>query len=133
MLTPKRGDGYLTPYELPTSKYHVVEQLEGAQISGVEWNPEPLPLGWSGVGLELRSSAILFILAAPIVDDPPFKTRLVFRWLSPHLIMTKSMERRLRGFDPDQQPTDFLQRQIVGQMIRGVAFRREPNREGESH
>lgn len=120
---------YLLPLELSESKRDLVQRLEGHQIVAWEFiEQHELPQGWRGIGLQIRTSAVLFVMSAPAVMRD-FHYLLVFRWLPEHEIITRSMERMLVGRDqpPALTPAEqWARERIVGQMIRTVAFQRAP-------
>lgn len=120
------------PYEQPTAKTAVQEFLEGKQIALTVWNPKPLPRGVAGVGLELTTSEVMLVWAVP-VDSGPYCARLAFRFITKQLIWTPRMDKRARYgrvVIPGEAPADFIQRQIDGEVVRGVITMREPNVSG---
>jgi hypothetical protein len=131
-MRPTRGEAHFLPYETPTGKTAVQELLEGKQIALVVWNPQPLPYGVSAMGLELTTSEVMIVMALP-VDAGPYACRLAFRFITKQRIWTPRMDKRARHgrvVIPGEGSADPIQRQIEGEVIRGVTAIREPNVSG---
>lgn len=123
-----RGEAPLLPVgEDPVPRTDLQEMLEGQTIVRVEWNSEPLPHGWSAVAFQIQTSAVVFIFAAPVVDQR-FAYRFAWRWLNQQQIIHRSLERMMRLGPPSEM--DAVQQRLVGQTIRGVRHAKEPNKWG---
>mgnify|MGYP001563417787 FL=1 len=130
------GDGEWMPMESPTDRTLLQEMCVGRVIARVAWDiGEGLPDGASGFGLEFAGSGPvgrnfhdlgtggerLVIMAMPVTSGK-WLSRLIWRWIPAQHIWTRHMRRHFgtdRGSAGDPLP-DFLQKQIEGQMIRGV-------------
>lgn len=116
------GDGAFMMFESPESRVHLQEMCENKMIARLclDLN-EDLPAGSAGFGLEFETGERLAILALAVTEGP-FLARLIWRWIPRQAIWTKSMRRHF-GADRSaagEEAPNFLQRQIEGQMIRGV-------------
>lgn len=100
------------------------ERLEGKIISGVYWlGPEDVPEGWAGAALEMTTSEVLFIFAAPVMELK-YQTRLIFRWLEAQRQWSKRM-RAIFGEGKDRAtPKDEVQHKVQGHLVRLVHVER---------
>lgn len=118
--------------ESPQPTVYIQERCEGQQISGVYWmgsRHNELPPGWRGMGLEFTNSAKLVVMAAPVLERTR-TARLLFRWIAPEKIWTARMDTIYRlGLDR-ATPTDVIQQQVQGQLIKNVITVRDPTAEG---
>lgn len=116
------GDGAFMAFESPESRVHLQEMCEGKLIARACWElNEDLPEGSAGFGLEFETGERLVILTLAVTEGA-YMARLIWRWIPRQHIWTKGMKRHY-GTDrvsAGEPAPDFLQRQIEGQMIRGV-------------
>lgn len=117
------GDGAFMMFEDPESRVHLQEMCEGKLIARACWDlNEDVPEGSAGMGLEFETGERLVILTLAVLEGP-YMARLIWRWIPRQHIWTKGMKRHY-GTDrvsAGEPAPDFLQRQIEGQMIRGVS------------
>lgn len=125
-----RGEVPLLPAgEVPESVQDVQERFEGKQISGVYLNPGPLPTGWAALGLEFTDSSVLIVMAAPVLE-PDRYVRLVYRWVAPQRIWTRSMARIYGSGLGRAEPINEWSRRLQGEVLRGVLQSHGPDANG---
>jgi hypothetical protein len=130
------GDGAFAQLETPEARGHLQQMCEGRVIARICWDLNTdLPDGAAGFGLEFAGSGPvgrnyrdlgtggerLIIMALPVTSGP-WLARLIWRWIPAQQLWTRDMRRHFgtdRAAAGEPEP-DFLQRQIEGQMIRGV-------------
>lgn len=138
MIVPRRvyGDGEFFLAESPEARGHLQQLCEGRLIARCVWfHADDLPSGSAGFGLEFAGSGPvnrnyrdlgqggerLVVIAMPVMEGR-WLSRLIWRWIPAQNLWTRSMrshfgtDRKTAGEDE----ADRLQRQIEGQMIRGV-------------
>ena len=115
--------------ETPESVQDIQERFEGKQISGVYLNPGPLPTGWAALGLEFTDSSVLIVMAAPVLE-PDRYVRLVYRWVAPQHIWTRSMARIYGGGLGRAAPINEWSARLQGEVLRGVVASVGPDAQG---
>ena len=117
--------------EQPVPRLILEEFCEKKQVSGLHYLREPgsLPKGWAGLLLEFTTSEALIIMAAPVLELK-FQARLAFRWIPQERLWTRTMSEIYTKGHGRAVPTDFLQRNVQGEVIRGILADPAPTPEG---
>lgn len=115
--------------EQPEPVKDIQERFEGKQISGVYLNPGPLPTGWAALGLEFSDSSVLIVMAAPVLE-PDRYVRLVYRWVAPQRIWTRSMARIYGSGLGRAVPVNEWMARLQGEVLRGVRPSTGPDSQG---
>ena len=127
------GEAPLLPYgEGPEPTQDIRERFEGKQISGVYLDPQPMPTGWVAIGFEFTDSSVLMVMAAPVVepDHPERLVRLVYRWVAPQRIWTRTMAKVFGQGLLRAEPVNEWCRRVQGEVVRGIVQSQATEPEG---
>lgn len=134
-LLPGSGGGF-KPAEQPEKLRVLVQALEGKQLAVLQYLSTG-PTGSPGLGFEFTDGERWMVWGARSADSHKYRAVLVWRMLVKPQIWTPAKRRHFasgRDADPVLGPPDDLQRQIEGQVLRGLRFAENPtHRGGEEH